>query len=213
MAKKRILCFGDSNTWGYIPGTGERYPDDVRWTGVMKNILGDDFTVLEDGISGRTTVYDQPWAVGRNGRKGLDYSLQSQMPLDLIIIMLGSNDLSMVDLGQVELGINEVARVAKNANEIIRTTTPVFPNGSKVLLIAAPPFNKSYDSDSGRPGKYADSLRFPEITKRVADQIGTYYMDSGLYAVVSDIDCHLLPEGHKKLGEAVAKKVLEIFGE
>lgn len=212
MDRKRILCFGDSNTWGYIPGSGERYPDDVRWTGVLRGLLGDGYTVLEDGINGRTTVYDQDWAVGRNGRKALDYSLQAQKPLDLIVIMLGTNDLSMKDMRFVELGIHEVARVAKNADAIINVSAPIFPHGPKVLLIAPPPLNKSYDADTGRAGKYAESLGFPEVVKRVADDLDLDFLDGSKYAEVSEVDCHLTEKGHKQLGEAVAEKIKEIFG-
>jgi len=211
MTKKRILCFGDSNTWGYTPGTAERYPDDVRWTGVLRNLLGDGYTVLEDGINGRTTVYDQDWAVGRNGRKGLDYALQAQKPLDLIIIMLGTNDLSMFEMGKVELGIHEVARVARNADAIINVSAPIFPNGAKVLLIAPPPLHKNYDKESGQPGKYQESLRFPEVVKRVADDLGIYYLDGSKYAEVGEIDCHMTEKGHKQLGTAVAEMVREIL--
>ncbi|MDO4487683.1 MAG: GDSL-type esterase/lipase family protein [Eubacteriales bacterium] len=213
MTKKRILCFGDSNTWGFIPGTGERYPDDVRWTGVVRNLLGDGYTILEDGISGRTTVYDQEWAVGRNGRKALDYTLQAQKPIDLIIIMLGTNDLSMMELGKVELGIHEIARVAKNADSIINVKTPVYPNGPKVLLMAPPNLNVNYDEQTGQIGKYEDSLKFPEVCERVAKDLGLYYMDASKYAEVGTIDCHMTEKGHRQLGEAVAARVKEIFEE
>jgi len=212
MTKKRILCYGDSNTWGYMPGLASRYPDDVRWTGVLRNLLGDGFTVLEDGINGRTTVYDQDWAVGRNGRKGLDYALQAQKPLDLIIIMLGTNDLSMVDMGKVELGIHEIARVAKNADSIINVSAPIFPDGAKVLLIAPPPYHKTCEKEPALVGKYAESCRFPEVVKRVADDLGLFYLDGSGYAEVSEVDCHLTEKGHRQLGTAVAAKVQEIFG-
>ena len=52
----RILCYGDSNTWGYIPLTEKRYPPEVRWTGRLQRLLGPDYQVLEDGLSGRTTI-------------------------------------------------------------------------------------------------------------------------------------------------------------
>lgn len=211
MQKKRILCYGDSNTWGYVPGTAGRYPDDIRWTGVLSRLLGEGCTVLEDGINGRTTVYDQNWAVGRNGRRGLDYSLQAQKPLDLVIVMLGTNDLSMVDFRKVELGIHEIARVIKNADQIINVSSPIYRNGPKVLLIAPPPLNANYDELNGTTGKYAESLRFPEICSRVAADLGIDYLDGSRYAEVGLIDCHMTEKGHRQLGEAVAAKVREIL--
>ena len=65
--QKNILCFGDSNTWGYIPGTGERYAPEVRWPGVMAAALGAGYHISEDGLNGRTTGFDFPWADCRGG--------------------------------------------------------------------------------------------------------------------------------------------------
>ena len=90
---KRILCYGDSNTWGYIAGSGKRYPHDVRWTGVVQRELGEGYQVLEEGLVGRTTVFDNPFAPWRNGIDYLMPCLITHKPIDLIIVMLGSNDL------------------------------------------------------------------------------------------------------------------------
>ncbi|HHX37431.1 MAG TPA: lipolytic enzyme, G-D-S-L [Clostridiaceae bacterium] len=89
---KRILCYGDSNTWGYISGTGERYPTFVRWTGVLSQELGDTFQVVEAGLNGRTTVFDDSVALGRNGFRYLHVTMASAAPLDAMIIWLGTND-------------------------------------------------------------------------------------------------------------------------
>ena len=89
---KNILCFGDSNTHGYMPGVGTRYPIDVRWSGRLQNLLGEGYHVIEEGLAGRTTVFEdelQPW------RSALGYiggCVKSHAPLDLILIMLGTND-------------------------------------------------------------------------------------------------------------------------
>lgn len=215
--KKRILCYGDSNTWGYIPGTAFRYEDDVRWTGVLKKRLGDGFTVLEDGISGRTTVFDQEWARGRNGLKGLDYSLQSQMPLDLVTVMLGTNDVSDLGMWRVELGIDEIVRTLMCADSIVRTNSPIFPNGPKVLLIAPPPFHPHCLSDPDSTvteAMYLGSLKFPEICSRVAKNRGAFFLDGSNAAEVSELDnTHMTEIGHRNLGNLVADKILEIFSE
>lgn len=211
MEKKRILCYGDSNTWGYVPGLGTRYPDDVRWTGVLRNLLGGGYTVLEDGLNGRTTIYEQNWSVGRCGRRGLDYSLQSQSPLDLVVIMLGTNDLSMTEPNLLPLGIRELSRVARNADQIINAVSPIYRDAPRVLLIAPPPLNVNYDEQNGTVGKYAASLRFPEICRAVADELGLFYLDGSPFAEVGTVDCHMTERGHRQLGEAVAEKVREIF--
>ena len=89
---KTILCYGDSNTWGYISSTGGRYPESVRWTGVMARELGTDYQVVEAGLNGRTTVFDDPVAPGRNGYEFLHVTMASAAPLDAMIIWLGAND-------------------------------------------------------------------------------------------------------------------------
>ena len=93
MKNYQVLCYGDSNTWGYIPVTGGRYAPTVRWTGVMAEQLGPQFSAIEEGQSGRTTVWDDPLEGDKNGLRYLPACLESHMPLDLVILMLGTNDL------------------------------------------------------------------------------------------------------------------------
>lgn len=96
---KRILCYGDSNTWGHDPyhvdsvsGFVERYPAGIRWTTVMEKELGEFYTVLEEGYCGRTTIFDDPLAAGRNGLMHLEVAFRTHDPIECIIVMLGTND-------------------------------------------------------------------------------------------------------------------------
>ena len=90
---KRILCFGDSNTWGLIPGTDKRFADGVRWTSIIRNDLEQSgYEIIEEGLCGRTTVFEDPDRIGRAGDKLLPVFLESHAPLDMVIIMLGTND-------------------------------------------------------------------------------------------------------------------------
>ena len=90
---KRILCFGDSNTYGYKPDRSGQFNENIRWTGLLSKSLGDDFTINEDGVCGRTLAIDDPMFVSRNGLKSIENSIRSNSPIDLLIIMLGTNDL------------------------------------------------------------------------------------------------------------------------
>ena len=91
--KRRILCFGDSLTWGYDPVTCERFDEETRWPCVLQSLLGDDFAVVEEGQNGRTIATDDPTKGFKNG---LDYvipCIESHKPLEMMIIMLGTNDI------------------------------------------------------------------------------------------------------------------------
>ena len=101
---KNILCFGDSNTWGYDPNQGytkQRYSIDERWTGVLQKKLGDEYRIIEEGLNGRTTLRNldlgDPNAPFLSGREALPMIMSTHKPLDLVMIMLGTNDLLMFD--------------------------------------------------------------------------------------------------------------------
>src|SRR6185436_143967 len=93
---KTILCFGDSNTWGFIPESitepfWRRHAPDVRWPGVLARELGSGYSVIEEGLGGRTTVHDDPVMGNRNGSLHLPPCLESHKPLDLVVLMMGTN--------------------------------------------------------------------------------------------------------------------------
>ena len=213
---KNILCFGDSNTWGYTPGTGERYPIDVRWTGVMQNALGADYHVIEDGQNARTTVYEDMWSPWRCGKDALPISLIAQKPLDLLIISLGTNDLKFTDA----IGAARGAEVLVNLINMVQArkeSSLIFPNGIKVLLVSPILLHPGMDSEAQRCstiyGKYEESKKFAEHFKRVADAQGCEFFDAASVADVSPVDfVHMPPESHKALGLALAEKVKSILG-
>ena len=90
---KQILCFGDSNTYGLIPGTKDRYPWEVRWTGILaEGIREKGFQVVEEGLCGRTTVFEDELRDNRRGVAVLPMILESHQPLEKVVLMLGTND-------------------------------------------------------------------------------------------------------------------------
>jgi len=91
--EKRILCFGDSNTWGWNPIDKQRYSKNERWPGVVAKFLGEGFEIIEEGLNGRTTVWDDPVEGNKNGKEHLPIMLETHRPIDLLILMLGTNDL------------------------------------------------------------------------------------------------------------------------
>ena len=133
---KRILCFGDSNTWGYDPETDERYDNKTRWPCVMANALGNEYEIVEEGMNGRTTVWDDPVDGLMSGLKYLEPCLLSHKPLDLVIVMLGTNDLK----DRFCVSAYEIAKSAGRLVKMIQASDAGLKGlAPEVLLIAPPP--------------------------------------------------------------------------
>ena len=206
--KKRILCFGDSNTWGYIPGTAGRYDEDTRWTCLLGKKLGDEYTVIEEGMTGRTTVFDTGFDDYLNGKKALGYILKSQLPLDYVIVMLGTNDICDHRMDRIELGLTEIVREIKNADWVFRTKTPVFPSGKAGILVVSPlPFGDACPLSAEIK---KESRLFPVMSKHVAAAAGTDYLDPSPYIKPSDTDgIHLSSESHALLASLIYNSLKE----
>lgn len=207
--KKRILCFGDSNTWGYIPGSAERYDEDTRWTCLVQKKLGPDYQIIEEGLSGRTTLFDCDWDDYLNGKKALGFVLKSQLPLDAVVLMLGTNDLVNHHMDRVELGITELVRMIKNANAIFRTKTPIFPNGDVKLLLVSPlPYGKTAALSEAVKD---ESKLFAEVYKRVAKESNVDFLDPTKLIRPSEVDgIHFTVEAHRVLADEIFHKLLEM---
>lgn len=206
---KTILCYGDSNTWGYDPATGERFPRDVRWPGVLRQTLGEGYWVVEEGLGGRTTVWDDPIEGYKNGKEYLIPCLETHRPLDLVTIMLGTNDLKK----RFSLSAFDIA---EGAGVLVRTVqkSEAGPAGGapKVLLIAPPPIARLTEFAEMFEGSEEKSRRFGEHYRRVAEECGCPFLDAGQVIVSSALDgIHFEAEEHRKLGEAVAARVKELL--
>ena len=207
---KTILCYGDSNTWGYNPVDAGRYPRDVRWTGVVARELGPDYQVIEEGLNGRTTVWDDPIEGYKNGHDYLIPCLETHKPVDLVVLMLGSNDLKM----RFSLPAYDIANGAGVLVGVIQQSTTGPGNSApQVLLMAPPPVARLTDFAEMFEGATAKSKKFAEHYRRVADERGCEFLDTGTVIVSSDLDgIHFDPPEHRKLGLAVAKRVKELLG-
>lgn len=211
---RRILCYGDSNTWGYIPVSGERYAPDVRWTGVAQRLLGSDYTLIEEGLNGRTTVYENLLSPGRNGLTYLLTCLVSQKPLDMVVVMLGTNDLRWTDgLGAAEGARTLVKQIRLYSH--LEENTPIFVNGPRILLVApilACECDEG-DNETVRLRAYPQkSQDFARAYEKVAREMGLDFLDAARYAQPSRKDgIHMEPEAHRALGEAMAQKIREMM--
>ena len=136
---KVVLCYGDSNTWGSDPATSERFAWDQRWTGVLRQSLGSGYYVVEEGLNGRTTVWDDPIEGYKSGKEYLIPCLETHRPIDLVVLMLGTNDLKQ----RFSLPTSDIAAGIETLVKIIQQNG-VSPDGTapKILLMAPPPLAK-----------------------------------------------------------------------
>ncbi|MGI8476411.1 MAG: SGNH/GDSL hydrolase family protein [Thermomicrobiales bacterium] len=202
---KTIVCFGDSNTWGSDPATGERFAPDRRWTGVLQSRLGAGCRVIEEGLNGRMTTVDDPIYPGKNGADYLLPCLESHKPLDLVTIMLGTNDLK--------------ARLGRSASDIAESAaflagmarrSGAGPDGGlpKVLLISPPPVTTLSDLAEMFTGAREKSLRFAEHYRVYAKWSNAEFFDAGSIVASSDLDgIHWEGSAHAAFGRALADEV------
>ncbi len=208
---KTILCYGDSNTWGYIPGTAQRYGRDIRWPKVMQQYLGAEYEVIEEALNGRTTVHEDFLEEGRNGMTYLMPCLISHSPIDLVILKLGVNDLKQ----RFAVPASDIADgVRKLSWKILKSDTGPGGQTPKLLIMAPPPLGKLTMFADMFAGGAEKSKQFSEHYRTVAEELGCAYLDTGAYVVSSDVDgIHWEPDQHIKLGQVVASKVKAIFDE
>jgi lysophospholipase L1-like esterase len=209
-AMRTILAFGDSLTWGADPATGLRHKADARWPDVLEKELGGQAKVIGEGLGGRTTCYDDHTGpCCRNGAKALQVALASHMPLDLVIIMLGTNDLKPVYGGQAEPAVSGMRRLAQ-----IVETFPYKPKSAipKLLIMAPPPCVAGPTGTPAAGRRIAESERLAPLYQAIAAELGHAFFDAGSHASASSIDgVHLDADVTRALGQALAAPVRAIF--
>lgn len=216
---RRILCYGDSNTWGQNPrdfdeqvGMYRRYPEHVRWTSIMQDVLGSEYHVCEEGLCGRTTVLEDPFRYGWNGLKSLEVAFRTCDPVDCIIVMLGTNDLRdifKVSATAITMGMERLIRELKNllpysfsAHAEIVIVNPVCPS-----MADDGTFWWEFTGESVEKAK-----QMAEKYESLAKTLHVHFYDANLVARVDTKDgVHLDVESHRKLGCALAELVKSIL--
>ncbi len=205
-----ILCYGDSNTFGWDAETSTRLGMDERWPGVVRKILGDNFNIIEEGLPGRTTVWYDPVMNLISGADYLFPCLSSHQPLDMVVFMLGSNDLKQMFAASPFDVFWGMERVLKIAYDFKSDSNPTAP---KLFLISPPhicaPKNQFaemfYDAEekSQNIGKYY---------RQLSDKYDTLFCDASEITKPSKTDgLHIDEKNHKILGECIAKQIMEYF--
>ncbi len=224
--KRRILCFGDSNTYGVIPRwapsplPSERYDENTRWTSVLAQDLGHEWTIIEEGLGGRTTMYQIPDESYRLGIWYLKPCMLSHRPLDYVIIMLGTNDLQPrmhtepFGKEQLHIGIEKLIKIAQSLPQCGPDFKP-----PKILILAPPPTKAAKGREDvflqfgGHEGVEL-SHHFAPVYRQVAEKYGCGFLDAALYAVADDGDgVHFSRQSHPVLGHAVADAIQKMEAE
>ena len=205
---KTVLCFGDSNTWGYNAVTTERFGPSVRWPGVMREMLGQDFFVIEEGLNGRTTVWDDPIEEYKSGKKYLVPCLETHRPLDLVIIMLGTNDLKhrfALTAFDVGAGMENLIKIVLSSGAGTDGRPP------KIMIISPAYIRKLNDAMAMFAGAQETSKGLAKYYSALADAYGCSFFDAASVAQTDVDGIHLDADAHRRLGLKVAELVKEIL--
>lgn len=209
---KTVLCYGDSNTYGYVPETGMRYPKDVRYPGRLQILLGDEYSVIEEGCNGRTTIYDDPIDGWKNGLDYLRPCLNSHKPVDIVILMLGSNDLKAT----FHLTAEKIAAGAGRLVDVITEFTKEKQGFVPKTVLVSPPHIGNGIRTSPFYGAFFEeavdeSKKFSACYKEVSDKKGCIFFDAAKFIEPSMTDSlHLTPEGHAVLAERLYEIVKDL---
>lgn len=206
---KTILCYGDSNTWGYAPDGRGRLPRDIRWPGALQALLGESYYIIEEGLNGRATVMDDPVEPGRNGLTYLLPCLQTHAPLDMVVIMLGTNDVKI----RFSLTARDVAIGAgKLVDAVNKSGTGPGGKAPLILLVSPAPLKELPNeiwAETFAGGK-EKTEKFSRYYRQVAKEMGCLYLNGSEVFESSTTDgLHLDAEGHASLAHAVARIIRE----
>ncbi|EOD78816.1 hypothetical protein D515_02322 [Grimontia indica] len=206
----RILCFGDSNTWGYNPSNGSRWGEGIRWTSRLQDALNidkddgseDRFVIVEEGLNGRTTVWNDPMKPYRDGSAVLPMLLLSHRPLDGVVITLGTNDLK----SQFP---SEPAWIAEGIRKLIGQVRECDNAGHptpRILIVSPAPMHDANNWASGFRDGRQKSLELASFFRAVAEEEGCDFFEAATVCEASPIDgLHLDETGHAALADALTK--------
>ncbi len=194
---KKILCFGDSNTYGFIPQNGKRYPENIRWSGILKSKLNPDYQVIEAGCNNRTGFFDNPAGKEFTGYKILPEYLKKYNP-DIVITAIGINDLQFqynASIEDIKNGLDKLLNLI-NDKEIILLSPSVIKNN-----ILNSFFAQMFDETS-----IQKSFNLAETYQTAAEKYNAKYINLNEIVTPSDIDgLHYEPQAHSKIADEIIK--------
>lgn len=204
---KQILCFGDSNTWGYNGENGERFPWGVRWTGLLQEKFAEnrtDVRIIEEGLVGRTTVFEDPLRDGRKGTALFPTILETHAPVDVIVLMLGTNDCKTIFKASAKVIGAGIVRLLEQAKRLAPE--------AEILLVSpielgADVWREEFDPEFSLSSVAVSKALASEYAD-IAGKYGCTYLDAASVAVPGAADQeHMDAASHGRLAEAIYEKV------
>lgn len=213
MSTSTILCYGDSLTWGFDAEGMTRHAYEDRWPSVLQAELGEGFHVIAEGLNGRTTAFDD-YATGadRNGARILPTMLTTHAPIDLVIIMLGSNDMKPFICGHVigsKQGMERMIGVVRGHDYPMDQKVP------RIIIVSPPPLCEAEKADYAAMynQSIAESRKLAAVYARLAQDTGCSFFDAGTVARTTSVDgVHLDAENTRAIGRALAPVVSALLG-
>ena len=211
---KNILCFGDSNTWGYDPATQTRFSKDIRWTGVLQQLLGSKYNVIEEGLNGRTTNVNEKQDHGlgyfrpfRSAMDLLSVLIETNSPLDLIIVMLGTNDLKTNFNQSPEM-------IAKNMRLVCESIIDNDYFQSKSIILVSPTHinEESPNLLDSFIGTTQASQSFSNSYRKISDDLDLYFLDASESVKTNKIDgLHWDAMQHSDFANSLFNKIKKVY--
>jgi Lysophospholipase L1 and related esterases len=209
---KSVMFFGDSNTWGYNPIDATRYPDEVRYTGILRAKMPQ-CRIIEEGLNSRTNSTEDDLVPYRNGAKMLPMILGTHDPLDILVVMLGTNDVKRkfgLSAMEIASGLEQIIRIAQ---------APPIWRGTKVpeiLIVCPPAVTMDYEGSDMEHAfdetSVEKSAQLPLAFEEVAKAYHCEYLNAMEVAKVGKVDgVHLEEEGHRLLAEALSQKLNDMI--
>lgn len=202
-----VVCFGDTNTWGYDNRNGSRLPYSERWTGILANELGHNFHIIEEGQPGRATTED-PVESGKNARQHIVPCLESHAPIDVFIMMLGQPDLKKrfsLTAHDIAMGIDAIANIVVSSGAGANNAAP------KLIIISPVQVGtvKGTDMENWFPseGTGERSMQLPALYKEIASKYGSEFLEASSVAKTAEDAIHIDNASHRDFALAVAGKI------
>ena len=210
---KTILCYGDSLTWGYDAEGPARHAFEDRWPSILQKTLGEGVHVIAEGLNGRTSAFDDHAAgADRNGARVLPTILMSHAPLDLVVIMLGTNDMKPFICGHAigaKQGMRRLVDIVRGHDYPVEQAPP------QIILVSPPILSETGNSDFAAlfAGGIAESRKLAGLYADLTEELDCGFFDAGSVAETTPLDgVHLDAQNTRAIGKALAPVARDRLG-